>query len=204
MIKKEILIILNILFCIFIVSAINDPYMYYKLNINYSLQDDKETISVDSLNIEFSSEKIWNKIGFYKIEVLDNDRKLGELYFDIPKTALIDYVHENTSMIVSGGEIILNETFLEIYIPYFSDAEEIVIYDDMSNEIVKIDVSMYSINKEKTIHKDDLMGYTDKTDSLENKNKSNLKYYAIFVMLVLLIILILIFIRNKKSKNKQS
>ena len=139
--KNKIFVSLIFLFAIIsLTSAIQEPLIYYKLNLNY----DYGNISINSTEIEFSSEQIEPLFGFYSIIVKDsNDEILNITFFDVPNEILYDTADENGT-INGGGTLELNQTNFDIFVPYYENAKEMVIYDENLTEMARKDVSEFS------------------------------------------------------------
>ena len=129
----------------FVVAQTN-YYTYYKLNLDY----DKGAINISSLEIEFSQEKIENFFGVYTAGIMDYDNEVLNLsFFDVPNEVLWDGVNPETGEIDRGGTIELEQVSFELFIPYYENAKEIIIYDGNLDEVARKDVSMYSKEYEK-------------------------------------------------------
>jgi len=176
---------------------------YYEIDLNYN-QGEFELINLD---VEISDIELKNYFGFYIAEVLDYSGEILNLtFFEIPNKILYDEVDENGT-IVSGGEAELEEVNFTTYIPYYSNAKEIVIYDENLTEKLVIDVSMYSEIEEGV----SLEGEEDEegveegvTDRESRDSPKEVKDYW-WILLIILIILIFIFVillRKKKPKKR--
>lgn len=194
--KKLIICLIIILSMNFIVAQ-TDYNTYYKIGLDY----DKGNINISSLEIEFSQDEIENFFGIYSAIIFNyNDEILSIDFFEIPNKILWDGIDEETGEINQGGEMELDQVSFEIFIPYYENAKEIIIYNENLTEITIEDVSKYSkqvpkeeIKDEKEIEKEKKT-YEEKTIS-----EKLVKYWWIF--LITLIILIIVFIYSLKKEN---
>ena len=121
-------------------SAIQEPLIYYKLNLDYSYGN----ITINSTQIEFSNKQLENNFGFYTASVADfNGDMINLTLFDVPNQIIYDTVDENGT-INGGGFLELNKTNFDIYVPYYESAKEIKIYNQNLSELIKEDVSEFS------------------------------------------------------------
>lgn len=126
------------------VSAQTENYKYYDLNLSW----ENGNFSLNSLNIEFSGNELSSQFGNHSTDVLDyQENVLNTASFEVPNTILYDNVDENGT-IVGGGTLELNETDFAVYVPYYENASEIVIYDRNVTEKLRIDVGSYSKTEE--------------------------------------------------------
>src|SRR3989338_11517504 len=108
---KQILFLIFALVFISFASAIQEPLIYYKLNLDYSYGN----ISINSTQEEFSDEPIDNVFGFFSVSIFDSDGKILNLtLFDVPNEILYDTVDENGT-INGGGVLELKKIHLLIF-----------------------------------------------------------------------------------------
>ncbi len=188
-----------ILYMISLVIAQTNGNIYYKLNLDY----DTGKINISSVEIEFSKKNIENNLGLYAAKITDyNNDLLNLTFFDIPNKIFWEGVNPETGEIDRGGEKELNQTSFEIFIPYYENAKEVVIYNENFTEIARRDINEYSKQRATTQEKE-----TNKTE--EQKVKSNVnqideevtKYW--WILLIILIILIIILIYSLKKKGNK-
>ena len=111
--KLQIIFLIFALVLISFASAIDNPQIYYKLNLDYSYGN----ISINSTEIEFSNKQIEDPFGFYSATILDYDGNILNLtLFDVPNEILYDSVNEEGE-ISDGGFLELNETADALYVP---------------------------------------------------------------------------------------
>jgi len=140
--KNQFLLLVLVLILISLASAIQEPLIYYKLNLDYSYGN----ISINSTQVEFSDEPIDNVFGFYSVSIFDSDGKILNLtLFDVPNEILYDTVDENGT-INGGGFLELNQTNFDIFVPYNSNAKDVVIYNENLSELSRKNIGEFSRN----------------------------------------------------------
>lgn len=197
--KKLIFCFVLFLNLIFVGAQINTE-IYYKLNLDYNLGE----INITSLEIEFSQEKYENYFGFWTADVLDYEHGiLNTSFFEIPNKILWDEIDPETGEISGGGEGELDEVSFEIYLPYYENAKEIVIYDESLDEVAKINIGEYSKERmeEKVIDekKQTEEGFEEKISKEITLTEKLAKYWWIFII-VFVILIIVLFNSLKKKK----
>lgn len=198
--KKEFMILMLLMASFSMVVAQTNFEIYYKLNLDYSYGD----ITINSTEIEFSQEKIENYFGFYAVEVLDYGGKtLNTISFNVPNIIIYDTVDSETGEISGGGLLELNETSFEIFVPYYENAKEIVIYDQNLTQLVKKDMSEYS--KERNIS-EKIVSKEEKADSTGEKISEGEKFiekvagYWWILLITLTVLIIILFYSLSKKK----
>ena len=198
--KKLIIIFGMILFFNF-VFAQTEPEIYYKLNLNY----DQGKLNISSIEIEFSQEKIENYFGFYTVNILDYDDEILEtVFFKVPNKFIWDGIDPETGEISFGGEGELDEVSFEIFVSYYENAKEIIIYDENLNEVTKISVGEYSRERGKereVLEKEQIkQGFEDKSSKEITLTERLAGYWWIF--LIGFVILIIVLFNSLKKKKK--
>ncbi|MBI4116723.1 hypothetical protein HY449_03180 [Candidatus Pacearchaeota archaeon] len=188
--KQIIFLIFTMTFLAFAfnVSAIQQPLVYYKLNLDYNYGN----ITINSSSIELSNKILDNNFGFYTASVLDfNGNLINLTFFDVPNQIIYDTVDSNGT-INGGGQLELNQTNFDIFVPYYKNAREVKIYNQNLSELTKIDVSEFSkeIQKVENVSKTPESGKeTGKkeipTESLTDKIAKY--WWALVIVLVVLI-----------------
>src|SRR3989344_8504851 len=98
--KSKILFLIFAFAFISLASAIQEPLIYYKINLDYSYGN----ITINSAEIEFSDEEIENPFGFYSATISDYEGNLLNVtLFDVPNEILYDTVDSETGEINGGG-----------------------------------------------------------------------------------------------------
>jgi hypothetical protein len=214
---KKILIftscILLILLSVQFVQA-RDIFYYYNIELDY----DKGNININSIEIEFSEKEIENNFGFYIVNLIDiNGDNLNVSFFDIPNKILIDEINPETGEINSGGLRELDKVSFNIFIPYYENAKEIVIYNESLEEVARKDVGEYSkerVSVTTKVIEDTEKDSDEKEISTIDKEKSFMEKLSNYwwVLLVILLILIIVFvylmlkktpIQSKKYQHKR-
>ena len=136
--RKLPIFLIGILILFFqIVSAIN---FYYFIE----LENDGVNLKFKELSIEEGSlEEDGSFSGRYLLKVFSFENKeLYESNFETESYTIIDSPLES--------EVIYhNITSISLFVPYYANAREIVIYNENLEEVTRIDVSMYSKQYEK-------------------------------------------------------
>ena len=195
---KQILFLIFALVFISFASAVQEPLVYYKLNLDYSYGN----IEINSTEIEFSNEIIENNFGFYSATILDYDGNLLNLtLFDVPNEILYDIVNEEGE-ISDGGFLELNQTSFEIFVPYYENAKEIAIYDENLTELTKKEISEFSREKQITI--DEKIPEENEIKMIDEKSiktlTNNLSQYW-WILVVILAILVTYFFYSLSKKK---
>ena len=197
--NPKIFLLISAFALISFASAIQQPLIYYKLNLDYSYGN----ISINSTEIEFSNEQIEPLFGFYSIIVKDsNDEILNITFFDVPNEILYDTADENGT-INGGGFLELNETNFDILVPYYENAKEIVIYSENLTEMARKDVSEFSkvyiqetgILRNETTPRENIEIRDDKL----NLTEKLASYWWVLLVILILLVIILINLLTKKK-----
>ena len=199
--NKIILLLIFAITFVSLASAIQEPLVYYKINLNYSYGN----ISVNSVNVELSDKQIENNFGFYIAEIVDYEGNLLNLtFFDVPNEILWDGVDPETGEIDNGGLLELNETNFDIYIPYFENAKEIVIYDENL-----IELSRYGVGQFSRIDRNEILGISEtetpeeirteeKKTPTENLTDKIQNYWWVLVIIAVGLLVVLFWSVSKK------
>jgi hypothetical protein len=177
---------------IFLVSisfiiAQTEPLIYYKLNINYQ----EEKLSISTIEIEFFDKPPLQSEGEQKIQAIDSqERILWEINFTIPNKIIYDSIDPETGEIAGGGEISLNQTKFELYVPYHEDAKKLNLIQD-NQEIQKQDISRYS--KAESLSEETI---AQKSRVYEK----SFNYLPVLVILLLILIGLIIWLISQKRK----
>ena len=181
-----------------IVSA--EVFHYYVIDLTYTYGE----ITSTDYRIEPSQKEIKTPEGEYIAEVISNTNEILNLtFFKIPRTILYDTIDPKTGEITGGGIIERNETNTTIYVPYYENAVEIVIYDWDLNKKLTIDVSDYAKEVSETEEKD--TGETEIKAEVQDEEKTKAlgasTFLLLAVALLLFIIMIIVMIRRERKKQ---
>jgi hypothetical protein len=199
--KKEMIILMLLMVSFSIVGAQTDFEIYYKLNLDYSYGN----ISISSTEIEFSQERIKNPFGFYVVKVLDhNGEILNITFFDVPNEILYDTIDPETEEISGGGLLELNKTSFEIFVPYYENAKDIVIYDENLSELTRKDIGEYSrqreiISGEVVKDKEKIIDGERKISETESLIDKISKYWWILLIILVVLVIVLFYSLSKKK-----
>ncbi len=188
--RKLPIFLIGILIIFFqIVSAIN---FYYFIE----LENDGVNLKFKGLSIEEGRlEEGGSFSGKYLLNVFSFENKeLYESNFETESYTIIDNPLES--------EVIYhNMTDISLFVPYYPNAKEIVIYNENLEEVTRIDVSMYSKQYEKeNVVNESIKKEIDKKEQVEEeriydkKNLSeNLAEYWWILLIILIVLLIVLF-----------
>ncbi|MBL7100422.1 MAG: hypothetical protein ISS23_00540 [Nanoarchaeota archaeon] len=141
--KKLLIFFITIILLSHFVQGQN-PETYYRVNLEY----DKGEISITSVEIEIFPGEIENLPGGFVAEIIDFDKNiLTTTFFDIPLEILYDSFDPETKYAVSGGKIELEQAEVELFIPHYTNAKEIIIYNKEYEEVTRKSISEYSKNR---------------------------------------------------------
>ena len=199
--KPKILFLIFAFAFISSTSAIQEPLIYYKINLDYSYGN----ISVNSVDIELSNENLefYNGFGFFSATILDYDVDLLNLtLFNVPNQILYDTIDEETGEINGGGELELNQTDFDIYVHYYENAKEIKIYDENLTELTKRDVDEFSkiqgsVAEEKPEKTDTEQG--TKIKPAENLTDKLSQYWLVLIFILIILIFYLFYSLTQKK-----
>ncbi len=199
--RKLPIFLIGILILFFqIVSAIN---FYYFIE----LENDGVNLKFKELSIEEGSlEEDGSFSGRYLLKVFSFENKeLYESNFETESYTIIDSPLES--------EVIYhNITSISLFVPYYANAREIVIYNENLEEVTRIDVSMYSKQYEKeNIVNESIKKEIDKKNQIEEEriyDKKNLfeklsEYWWILLIVLIILIIILFYSLSKKKDPHQ-
>ena len=198
--SHKILFLIFLLAFISFASAIQEPLIYYKLNLDYSYGN----ITINSTQIEFSNKQLENNFGFYTASVLDfNGSVLNITLFDVPNQIIYDTVDENGT-INGGGQLELNKTNFDIFIPYYENAKEIKIYNENLSELTKKRVSEFSKEMPKFENVSRIPESEKETGekeiSTENLAEKIARYWWVLVIVLAILVAYLFYSISKKPK----
>ncbi len=204
-IKNKILFMGILLLTINIISA--SPF-YYKVSMDYN----KGNINIQEINVIYSQEDLNDNFGDYNADVFDlNNEKIDSQKFVVPNIRMYDNADESGN-IIGGGMVVLENVSFKIYVPYYANAKEIIVYDSESKELAKTDVSMYS-----KVESSGLVDYSgdENIDSLEKTQETkeseiekssdildNIISYWWVLLIILVVLVIVLFYPRKKKKKK--
>ena len=196
--SHKILFLIFLLAFISFATAIQEPLIYYKLNLDYNYGN----ITINSTQIEFSNKQLENNFGFYTASVADfNGDMINLTLFDVPNQIIYDTVDENGT-INGGGFLELNKTNFDIYVPYYENAKEIKIYDENLTELTKRDVDEFSkiqgsVAEEKPEKTDTEQG--TKIKPAENLTDKLSQYWLVLIFILIILIFYLFYSLTQKK-----
>lgn len=170
----------------------------------YSLLIDSSNgnLKINSLKIIFLQEKITSE-GEYIAEIKSFDNKvLDREYFSFSDKIYVEYIASDTGKI-EGGFSVDNPTIFNLYLPYYKNAKEIVLYSSEKNELAKVDVSEYSREipeKTKTTELEPIDKGVKKSED-KKEIKSNYQFLIGIVIIMLIAIAIIVYLIKKQKLN---
>jgi len=202
-IKFIIPIILLLLLAVSVLAEVN---YYYKIDLQYQDGD----VSYDRISVEPTFKELQTAEGMYVAEVVSFDNRLLNLtFFDFPLTIFYDTVDPETGEINGGGMTELNETEITLYVPYQENAQEINIYDENLDELLKIDVSYFAKETAVSGEAEELEGKKIADDKMLEKKKiaeanPTIKVVGgVFLGIVVIALLVLVIIMlGRRKRNK--
>ncbi len=183
-----------ILFLLLIPLAFATSNHYYELHL-YSIND---TVSYTTLQVVPYSANIHLDPGNFIAEVISYDNEVldvvtfpfsGEIYWDT-----WDY----EGNIIDGGTIIENTFDDIIYVPYYDNAKEIIIYNEIFDE--KLTINLGNFAKDKTVKKVEKKEVIQKSTEPVTK-KSMLKLVVVIALISVVVIVILYLLLSFKKRN---
>ncbi len=196
-----------IIFSLSFVSA----YTYYELDLNYQ----KNSLNLNSWEMEISPLEKTNALGFWLAEVTSFDEEILDLiFFDTGGEIFWDGLDPETDEINYGGIDYIENFDFTLYIPYYENAKKITIYDESLNEVLEIDISMYSKKipsdysneltvKNQTEDKEEEIiskEIPEKSKSFEEKIAE--KWWVLGIILVILLIILIKPFSSRKNPKK--
>ena len=192
---KKIIVYLVLIFSL---NFIAGQIIYYELNLDYNNGD----VNITSFDIKFSQNKLENIMGLYTAIILDDNREiLNIILFGIPNEILWDGIDPETKKISHGGLLILDQTSFEIFIPYYENAKEIIIYDGNFTEVARRGISEYSKQREERTVEEKI----DDEQEYQKREKLFIEILAEYWWILLIILLVVLFFFLRKggvSKKK--
>lgn len=171
--------------------------IYYELKLNYSYGE----ISVGEFDIIFSSKEIDNKPGAHNVILFDKEGKiLSNNSFMLPIKIWGEYFDSETGHVENGRKIYLNETEFFIFIPYEKEGNHIAIYNTLSIEAERIDVSMYA---DKRVDGETKGGVKDNKLIIKKEKLNGRLSLIIFLMGVIVLVVGIFYFIKKKNKRPQ-
>jgi len=100
----------------------------------------------------------------------------------------------------------LDKISFEIFIPYYENAKEIIVYDKNLSEVVSKDVSEYSKQKPPGVigineTKNETKGEKEKEKIPETKNLTEklVDHWKVFLVILIALVILLIYLLRKKN-----
>jgi hypothetical protein len=191
---KSLILIIVLLSTFYLVNA----NLYHEIFLNYkngSLTSEEINVIYSRFDlVNFYSED-WNTPN-YLIKLIDKSG--NEIYVEdisVPNIQAFD-ISNNSDYITGGGVIQLDEVNFNIYLPYSSEAIQIIIYSLTGEKVLEEEFNNLQYNSEKLNSIEEEKG-ADSQKSMSN----NFFFYLTLILLVLLIISILLYFLIKRVKS---
>lgn len=201
------LILVNIISLMSLISA--ETYSATPYSYNIELYYDKGKIEIKSVNIEFSQAKVSNPQSENHLEIIDNKNNILErVYFIVPNFALIDIANESGDFVEGRSEFLENISF-NVFVPYYENGYQIIVYDNKIRELDREFISQFSktgfnkedfrgVDKDKVSEKE--IAKSEKDEDITARETANYKNYILILLIVLLVLIIfLIYLLTRKK-----
>ena len=196
--KRSILGLLILLLASQTLAQINH---YYVMEISY----DNGTLSLQKMNVEPLTEEAIQTQGYYIAEVVSSENKILNLtFFEISSEILFDYYNTEIG-VISGGDVLPNKTKKTLYVPYYSNAKEINIYDWDLVQRLQLNVSSYAkelpnIAAPEEMKKPTSPEGTDKIKLVAEEESAAITIAVAVSIGLLFIMMVIVLILRKKKK----
>jgi len=174
---------------------------YYVMEISY----DNGTLSLQKMNVEPLTEEAIQTQGYYIAEVVSSENKILNLtFFEISSEILFDYYNTEIG-VISGGDVLPNKTKKTLYVPYYSNAKEINIYDWDLVQRLQLNVSSYAkelpnIAAPEEMKKPTSPEGTDKIKLVAEEESAAITIAVAVSIGLLFIMMVIVLILRKKKK----
>jgi hypothetical protein len=193
---------------IFVLYFVNISALEYHYEIN--LLNNQSGIYLDNINLKLDKSKLdIYSSGELNLKVLSYDYEiLYESYFTKIGSAIIE--GDLGEGYFDSELIYYNLTKINLFVPYYPNAKEIIIYDENLNKLNRIDVSMYSkeyqkisnqIIEEENISREEVGITGEKIQSEKIDYIETAKNYW-WILIIIFVVLFLKLIWNLISKKK--
>ena len=184
-------------------SILAEPLKEYKLVL-----DIKPEVKVSQINIEVKETPDYREISNadYLWEIKSGENTLNSSFFYGKLNVFYDNANNATGIIESGGMFETEFEKVELYIPYYENADRIIVYqyNQTTNEktpVLDIDVSMYARNitpKEEVIA-EGITGEKTAKEEIPAEKKPDVIIYLVAGIIIFVVAIIIIRLRKKKS-----
>ena len=193
--KKIIFLILLIGLTTLVTAEVNH---YYKIEV----QNDQGKITYSSILVEPSTKQI-DMFGADYVAIASSfdDKELNMTFFSFPNIIFYDIV-DSEGNITGGGVKKLNQSKTTVYVPYFKNAKEIIVYDENISKKLVIPVNDLSTDLPKTFTKTQEKKLEQKQINASIKGIKSLSLWKGVLLAVGLVVVLLIigFVLAKRKK----
>ena len=178
--------------------AVGEVEKQYKIDLHYSFGN----LVMESITIVPAEEEIVDR-DLYAAEIVSFDNEILSInFFTVPLEIFWDGVNEEGE-IDRGGQIILNETDLTIFVPYYENAQEINLYNPDLKLLETIDVTRFSKDVPTSVVEDEAEDVTT-VGGIQQDDGEIIRtiLWPILIVVVLLIVILVIVIVIKRKNEK--
>jgi len=201
--KIWMLVILMVM-CVGLVSAGN---LYYNVEVYY----EDEGMEIRGVGIETYTWKMYNfhkaeRLGTNLLRVVSSGNEvLDEEEFSVPTIVAIDEFDED-DLFATGGEIIeVDNVSFNVYVPYYSEGRELVVYGIDGGEVARKDVGEFS--KVGVVGDDEVDKLNSEADErIDTRDEGvveGLKSYWYLIVILVVLILVLVWVLGGKGKKRK-
>ena len=143
--KMNFKLITIIAFIFLFIQLSSAQGLYYAVDLYY----DRGTVAIIDSEVIFSNEDLENVVNeryfaTYMLEIIDGNGKKQMIPFGIVNKGFYDVAKENSDELVSGGLQEFDNATLRVYVPYYDDVQEIIIYDDNKKLVARSSLGDFS------------------------------------------------------------
>ena len=132
--------------CLLTVSVSAEVNYYYSIELHY----DRGDVSYTTLTVIPSEKNLKTPGSNYIAEIIGPDNRATNItFFGIPTELLYDSIDPETGEIIGGGRRILNESEINLYLPYSEHAQRINIYN--LSLAKKLTIPIVELSREATL-----------------------------------------------------
>jgi len=140
------ILVLIMSLCMLCASVLANDHMY-EIGLKYS----NGNITYTTLQVKPVEKMLTPKQGGYSAEIVSFDEHiLNVTMFGLSRKAYYDAVNPQTGDVSSGGVMLLDDVETTLRLPYYDNAQKIVIYNESHDLRLIIDVSSYAKESQQT------------------------------------------------------
>jgi hypothetical protein len=202
------IIIQLLILLVFIPTAFSFNMVSYSIDLKY----ESGKITSEGIRIVRDEPFKQKDYGLYKAEIISfNDVALNYTYFDLDLIRAYDFLDEKTGKIIGGQIVYLNESDINLVLPYYDNAQKILIYlinvsNDEKYEIMEIDVSKFAKNRTAIENVEGKIVEPPRTEPTSEikppkvLGEEETVNYVLILILLLIVLIIFVYIIVKRRK----